>query len=171
MAASLAFGTPFEKDVMTFVDRAKAQDRSFRAELALKKEGVFTGSSAINPLTNTKVPIFIGNFVLMEYGTGAIMAVPAHDQRDFEFAKEFDLPIVVTINPKDRALDPVAMEGAYEEDGVMTTRVLSMEGTIGRPSLPSSITSKRKAWEGGQSTSGSRIGAYRDSGTGAHLFP
>ena len=93
---------PHEKEVAAFVEKAKAQDHSFRAELALKKEGVFTGAYAINPLTETKVPIFVSNFVLMEYGTGAIMAVPAHDQRDFEFAREFDLPVIVTITPDGR---------------------------------------------------------------------
>ncbi|MBA4416847.1 MAG: leucine--tRNA ligase [Syntrophus sp. (in: bacteria)] len=115
----LALGTPYEHDVHAFIDRAKAQDRSFRAETEIKKEGVFTGKYAINPLTDTKIPIYIGNFVLMGYGTGAIMSVPAHDQRDFEFAKTFDLPLIVTIVPEDGALDPAAMTEAYEADGIM----------------------------------------------------
>ncbi len=119
MAATLALGTSFEKDVNTFVEKAKARDHSFRAELALKKEGVFTGAYAINPLTDRKVPIFVGNFVLMEYGTGAIMAVPAHDQRDFKFASEFDLPIIVTITPADGTIDQTAMQEAYVGDGLM----------------------------------------------------
>ena len=66
-----------------------------------RKEGVFTGSYAINPLTGDKLPIWAANFVLMEYGTGAIMAVPAHDQRDFDFAKKYDLPVKVVILSKD----------------------------------------------------------------------
>jgi leucyl-tRNA synthetase len=67
-----------------------------------KKEGIFTGYYAVNPLTGDKLPIWVANFVLMEYGTGAIMAVPAHDQRDFEFAKKYNLPIKVVIVPKNR---------------------------------------------------------------------
>lgn len=137
-ALALGAGTPQEKDLTAFVERAKSQDRSFRAETALKKEGAFTGAYAINPLTNHRVPIFVGNFVLMEYGTGAIMSVPAHDQRDFEFAKEFDLPIIVTISPEDRALDPAAMEGAYEEDGVMVNSG-PFNGRNNREAIPSII--------------------------------
>ena len=102
LAATLSIGTPYAERVAAFVEKAQMQDRSFRAELTLKKEGVFTGAYALNPLTNQKLPIFVSNFVLAEYGTGAIMAVPAHDQRDFEFAREFDLPVIVTIMPERR---------------------------------------------------------------------
>ena len=82
------------------------------------KEGIFTGKYAINPLTQEKVPIYIANFVLMEYGTGAIMSVPAHDQRDFEFAKKYGLPIKVVIVPKEGKLSE-PLEKAYEDEGVM----------------------------------------------------
>lgn len=82
------------------------------------KEGVFTGKYAINPLNGEKVPIWIANFVLMEYGTGAIMSVPAHDQRDFEFAVRYGLPIKVVIKPVDKDLTEPLTE-AYEEEGVM----------------------------------------------------
>ena len=119
LSTELPRGTTQEKDVAAFVEKVKAQDRSFRSEISLEKEGVFTGKYAINPLTGNRVPIYVGNFVLMEYGTGAIMAVPAHDQRDFEFAKEYDLPVIVTITPKDRVLDPAAMDCAYVDEGVL----------------------------------------------------
>src|SRR5437660_4588313 len=66
-----------------------------------EKEGFFTGQSAVNPFSGEKIPIWVGNFVLMEYGTGAIMAVPAHDQRDYEFAMAFELPIVQVVAPRD----------------------------------------------------------------------
>lgn len=82
------------------------------------KEGAFTGRYAINPLNGEKVPIWIANFVLMEYGTGAIMSVPAHDQRDFEFAVRYGLPIKVVIKPVDKDLTEPLTE-AYEEEGVM----------------------------------------------------
>lgn len=119
LATKLPKGTPYEQPAIAFVEKAKAQDKSFRAEMSISKEGVFTGRYATNPLTGTKVPIYIGNFVLMEYGTGAIMSVPAHDQRDFEFAKEYGIPIIITIMPETMALDPSTMTEAYEGDGKM----------------------------------------------------
>jgi len=82
------------------------------------KEGVFTGKYAINPLNGEKVPIWIANFVLMEYGTGAIMSVPAHDQRDFEFAVRYGIPIKVVIKPENEKL-PDPLKEAYENEGVM----------------------------------------------------
>jgi leucyl-tRNA synthetase len=119
LISDLVHGTPREEEVHTFVETAKSQDRSFRSEMSTEKEGVFTGRYAINPLTNQRIPIYVGNFVLMEYGTGAIMSVPSHDQRDFEFAKTYDLPIIVTIMPENRTIDPKTMEAAYEDDGVL----------------------------------------------------
>lgn len=119
LSLKLAQGTFQEKEVSSFVEKVKAQDRSFRSESSTEKEGVFTGRYAVNPLNGQKIPIYVGNFVLMEYGTGAIMSVPAHDQRDFEFAKQYGLPVIVTISPEGRTLDPQAMTEAYEGDGVM----------------------------------------------------
>ncbi|MBN1792515.1 leucine--tRNA ligase [Candidatus Woesearchaeota archaeon] len=85
---------------------------------ALDKEGVFTGSYAINPMTGDKVPVYAGNFVIAEYGSGMVMAVPAHDQRDFEFAKKYDIPINEVIHPsKDKKLDD--LKKAYTEYGVL----------------------------------------------------
>lgn len=119
LSFKLAQETSQEKEVSSFIEKVKAQDRSFRSEISTEKEGVFTGRYAVNPLNNQKIPIYIGNFVLMEYGTGAIMSVPAHDQRDFEFAKEYGLPVIVTISPEGKTLDPREMTEAYEGDGVM----------------------------------------------------
>jgi leucyl-tRNA synthetase len=85
-----------------------------------EKEGLFTGHYAINPLTNEKIPIYVANFVLMEYGTGAIMSVPAHDQRDFEFAKKYNLPIKVVIIPNnDKQAELENITGAFEEEGIL----------------------------------------------------
>lgn len=82
------------------------------------KEGIFTGKYAINPLNRERIPIWIANFVLMEYGTGAIMSVPAHDQRDFEFAQRYGIPIKVVIKPENAEL-PEPLTEAYEEEGIM----------------------------------------------------
>ena len=87
-----------------------------------EKIGLFTGSNAVNPVNNEKIPIYIANFVLMEYGTGAIMSVPAHDQRDFEFAKKYGLPIREVIRPQDSSASPVQgseLAEAYEGEGVL----------------------------------------------------
>ncbi|MEW6714827.1 MAG: leucine--tRNA ligase [Nitrospirota bacterium] len=83
----------------------------------LKKEGVFTGLYAVNPLTGDKLPVWAANFVLMEYGTGAVMAVPAHDQRDFEFAQKYNIPIKVVIAPENANDEPLSQ--AFEDDGVL----------------------------------------------------
>ncbi|MDP3259326.1 MAG: leucine--tRNA ligase, partial [Thermodesulfovibrionales bacterium] len=80
-----------------------------------EKIGLFTGHYAINPANDEKIPIYIANFVLMEYGTGAIMSVPAHDQRDFEFAKKYNLPIRVVIEPEQKS----ELTGAYEDEGIL----------------------------------------------------
>lgn len=138
LATTLPKGTPHEQEVLAFVEKTKTQDKSFRAEMAVSKEGVFTGKYAINPLTHTKVPIYIGNFVLMEYGTGAIMSVPAHDQRDFEFAKEYNIPIIVTIVPEKTVLDPATMTEAYEGDGKMVNSG-PFNGRQNREAIPSII--------------------------------
>ncbi|MEP0909541.1 leucine--tRNA ligase [Leptolyngbya sp. GB1-A1] len=84
-----------------------------------EKTGVWTGSYAINPVNDERIPIWIADYVLMGYGTGAIMAVPAHDQRDFEFAKQFDLSIKVVVQSPDQELDSATMTKAYPESGVM----------------------------------------------------
>jgi len=84
-----------------------------------EKEGLFLDSYCKNPLTGREMPIFAANFVLADYGTGCVMAVPTHDQRDFEFAKKFNLPLIVVIQPKDRELDAEKMTEAYVDEGVL----------------------------------------------------
>lgn len=109
------------EQIARFVERAKQAQRSDRTADLLEKEGVSTGSYCINPMTRERMPIYVANFVVMEYGTGAVMAVPAHDQRDFEFARKYDLPIKVVIKPEDSATAPTvdSLTQAYEEDGVL----------------------------------------------------
>ncbi|HEY9630135.1 MAG TPA: leucine--tRNA ligase [Coleofasciculaceae cyanobacterium] len=84
-----------------------------------EKTGVWTGSYALNPVNGEKIPVWIADYVLMGYGTGAIMAVPAHDQRDFEFAKKYSLPIKVVVQPPDQVLDAETMKVAYADEGFM----------------------------------------------------
>lgn len=121
MVERLCRGTPQERDVLSFVERAKLAKRSDREAEFLEKEGVFTGGHCINPMTGETMPVYVANFVLMEYGTGAVMAVPAHDQRDFEFARKYGLPIRVVIVPQGSSEVPRAeeMDAAFEEDGVL----------------------------------------------------
>ncbi|HSL91238.1 MAG TPA: leucine--tRNA ligase, partial [Candidatus Limnocylindrales bacterium] len=109
-----------EQEVRAFVDLVAGQDRLVRSSEELEKEGIFTGGYCMNPVTGGKIPIFAANFVLYEYGTGAVMAVPAHDQRDFDFAKKYGLPIVVVIRPEgEDALAAGTMDRAYEGPGRM----------------------------------------------------
>jgi leucyl-tRNA synthetase len=114
----LVKGSPQEKEVRQFVERILREDRKDRLDQYREKEGVFTGFYCIHPLTQEKIPIYVANFVLMEYGTGAVMAVPAHDQRDFEFAKKYEIPIKIVIQPQGKSLDSKTMSEAYIEDGV-----------------------------------------------------
>lgn len=106
--------------VQAFVERVKAQEKQQRIGAEGDKEGVFTGRYCRNPVTGTLMPIYIANFVLMEYGTGAVMAVPTHDQRDFEFAQAYGLDKIVVIQPQgEESLDAATMTQAYTEPGVL----------------------------------------------------
>ncbi len=100
--------------------RFRTQDRMARMVGDVEKEGVFTGRYAVNPFTRATVPIWVANFVLGEYGTGAVMAVPAHDQRDFEFARKYDLPIRVVVRPADGEIpDADSLTEAVSNDGII----------------------------------------------------
>jgi leucyl-tRNA synthetase len=114
---SLVTGTGREEAVRVFVETERTERLSGRARLEPRKTGIFTGRYAINPFTGRRIPIYLAPYVLMEYGTGAIMAVPAHDQRDFEFAKRFDIPIVEVVRPADGA-GPYP-EAAFEGKGIV----------------------------------------------------
>lgn len=143
--------TPYEREVKNFIERTKSQDRRFKLDLLTEKEGVFTGRYAINPVNGKKIPIYIGNFVLMEYGTGAIMSVPAHDQRDFEFAKKYGLPIVLTVMPYGGSIDPEKMEHAYEGDGYLVNS-MDFDGMNNREAIPKIIEYLEKKGIGKKAT-------------------
>jgi leucyl-tRNA synthetase len=119
LALRLSKGTPQETAVREFVQKVLQQEWENRVGDQAEKEGVFTGAYCINPVTGWRMPIYVANFVLYEYGTGAVMAVPAHDQRDFEFAKKYDLKIVVVIQPEGQSLDVQTMTEAYVDPGIL----------------------------------------------------
>ena len=116
LTATYAAANP---ELAAYIDKAKAEARETRLSGELDKTGMFTGRYAVNPFTKEKVPIWVSSFVLMEYGTGAIMAVPAHDQRDFEFARKFNLPIPVVIQPSDAELRSETLEAAFSDYGTL----------------------------------------------------
>ena len=119
LAVALTRGTPREAEVKAFIDRVVVQDKWKRGAEDYEKEGIFTGTYCLNPMTSARMPVYIANFVLMDYGSGAVMAVPAHDQRDFDFARKYRLPVIVVVQPPGERLDPVTMTGAYTGPGVM----------------------------------------------------
>ena len=107
-------------EVRAYQEQAKRQSDIQRESVTREKTGVFTGGYAINPASDQHIPIWIADYVLMGYGTGAVMAVPAHDQRDFEFARQYSLPIKVVIHPNgDDLIDPDEMTTAVEAHGSM----------------------------------------------------
>jgi len=119
MLREIVKGMPQEQEVLGFIERTLKVDSYIRTADLTLKEGLFTGRYCLNPATEEKIPIYVANFVLFDYGTGAIMAVPTHDQRDFEFAKRYGLPLRVVIKPPGKDLSEGNMTEAYEEEGVL----------------------------------------------------
>ncbi|MDR2745412.1 MAG: leucine--tRNA ligase [Desulfovibrio sp.] len=124
-------------EVRAFVERARAMDRLARQADTLEKEGVFTGAYALHPLTGERLPLWLGNFVLADYGTGAVMGVPAHDQRDFDFARKYGLPVRVVISPAGVPPAPEGMGAAFTGEGRMVNSGLfdGMESAPGRDAV------------------------------------
>jgi len=117
----LVEGTPKEEEIMSFVDQMKRKSEIERTAEDTEKIGLFTGRHAVNPINGEEFPILVGNYVLMAYGTGAVMGVPAHDQRDFEFATKYELPIQEVIIPEEEENngERTTMKEAYEGPGYM----------------------------------------------------
>jgi leucyl-tRNA synthetase len=116
MIDELCRGTGQEEAVKAFVEETKTAKQRANYDDVLEKAGVFTGSYCRNPFTNARLPIYAANFVLMDYGSGAVMAVPAHDQRDYEFAAKYQLPVIRVIRPVEG--EPPA-DAAYEGAGTL----------------------------------------------------
>jgi len=116
----LIAGVPERDSIENYIAQVRKESRIDRLAENREKEGIFIGRYIIHPLTGEKHPIFIAEYVLMEYGTGAVMAVPAHDQRDFEFAKKYNLPIKVVITPDyENPLKVDEMDEAYVDPGMV----------------------------------------------------
>ena len=114
LAAELAAGTPAETEFNTYLEKVKATSEMDRLESGREKTGVFLQRYAINPVNGEKIPVYAADYVLADYGTGAIMAVPAHDQRDLDFARAFDLPVTVVVASEE---DPLVTGIATGDDG------------------------------------------------------
>ena len=112
-------GTEIEDEMRRFVERVRKINRFERASAQLEKEGLFTGKYVINPVNKERIPLWVANYAVMEYGSGAVMAVPTHDQRDFEFAKKYELPLRIVIQKPDGSLSLDTMEEAYVDEGVL----------------------------------------------------
>ena len=108
-----------DRTVREFITRIKSQSLFDRISDEKEKEGIDTGLKIINPFTGDRVPLYVGNFVLMGYGTGAIMAVPGHDTRDFAFAKKYGIPVKLVIDDPAAPIQVAAMKDAYVDDGVL----------------------------------------------------
>jgi leucyl-tRNA synthetase len=119
LVPKLVEGTEYEEPVKEFRKRMEHLSEISRTSTEAEKEGLFIGRYVINPMNGKEVPLFIANYVLMDYGTGAVMGVPAHDQRDFEFATKYNLPIIPVIKPRDESIDMDNLDQAFEADGVM----------------------------------------------------
>lgn len=115
----LVGGSDREREVKAYIEEVKKKNEIERSSTTAEKTGVFLGRYAINPVNEKKIPIFISDYVLMNYGTGAIMAVPAHDERDFAFAKKFNLEILPVISPDGKKISGSDLKEAIIEDGIM----------------------------------------------------
>src|ERR671930_727285 len=123
LVPKLVEGTPHEQEVMEYVRHAAARSTAERE--AKDKDGVFTGRFATNPVNDARIPIWVADYVLMEYGSGAIMAVPAHDDRDYEFARKYDLPIKTVVVPADGSEPELPYVAKSEEAKVVDSAQFS----------------------------------------------
>ncbi len=136
----LVKGRDNEESVLRFVNKIKNQSFVERTAEGTEKEGIFTGRYVTNPVNGEKVPLWIANYALMEYGTGAVMGVPAHDQRDFDFARRYDLPVIQVIESldNDKGIQTEIMDKAFVEDGIQVNSG-QFNGMNNREAIPKII--------------------------------
>lgn len=119
LVEKLIAGTEYEADVRAFIKDVQQMTEVERSSTELEKKGIFIGAHAVNPADGKVVPILVGNYVIYEYGTGAVMGVPAHDERDFLFAQKYNLPITIVVMPEGKELRVEDMTEASKESGIM----------------------------------------------------
>ncbi len=119
LVSELTKDTPLERETKDFVKKVKSMSTIERTAEGKPKNGMFLGRYFINPFTGDRCPLWVADYALYEYGTGAVMAVPAHDQRDFKFARKYKLPIKIVISPSDYELNPDKMARAFVDPGLM----------------------------------------------------
>ena len=119
LVEKLITGKDNEQEIRQFIDSVRNMSEISRTSSEFEKEGMFTGAYAVNPFTGQEVPIWVANYVLVEYGTGAVMGVPAHDERDWQFANKYNLAKKIVVQPEGQELTIETMTGAYDGDGIM----------------------------------------------------
>lgn len=134
----LVAGRPEEAEVEAYQEKARRMSDIERTSTSNEKTGVFIGRYAVNPVNGKEIPIYISDYVLMGYGTGAIMAVPAHDQRDFDFAKAFGLDIIPVVDPEDPSIDLYDLKEAFVAEGKMINSG-QFDGMNNKEAIPAMI--------------------------------
>lgn len=137
LVEKLIAGKENEKVIREFIDKVRNMSEISRTSSEFEKEGIFTGAYAVNPFTGEEVPIWVANYVLVEYGTGAVMGVPAHDERDWQFADKYNLTKKLVIQPEGQELTIETMTGAYDGAGIMVNsgRFSGMESEAGKVAI------------------------------------
>ena len=115
----LISGTENENECREFIKKVHTQSEIVRSATDTEKEGMFTGKYVINPFSGEKIPLYLANYVLLDYGTGVVMGVPAHDGRDFDFAKKYNLPIKIVIQPEGQQLKSEELDEAFAAEGIL----------------------------------------------------
>ncbi len=146
LTLSLVSGTPQENTVREFVQSVLRQPTEDRTDDTKPKRGLPLGVMAKNPVNGTLIPVYVADYVLMDYGTGAVMAVPAHDVRDFAFAKTYDLPIHVVIQPEDAVLEDSTLSEAYTGSGILVDsgEFSGLNNQVAKTAITDFLTSQDK---------------------------
>jgi leucyl-tRNA synthetase len=146
LVPKLVAGTEYEQAVLDYVRKTAGRSTAERADADREKTGVFTGRHATNPVNGEQIPIWVSDYVLMEYGTGAIMAVPAHDERDYEFAQRFELPVRTVVAPGDGEVDEDAAFVAHSDNEVLVNsgEFTGMPAPEGKRAIVESLRSQGK---------------------------
>ncbi|WP_175393328.1 leucine--tRNA ligase [Brevibacillus laterosporus] len=153
LVPKLIAGKEQEASVLAFVEEMKKESDITRTATDAEKVGLFTGAYAKHPLTGEQVPIWVANYVLLDYGTGAVMGVPAHDERDFAFAKKYDLAIKVVINPENPEIlaEEIGIDAPYTEDGTLINSA-QFDGMPNREAIKAIADVLEQQGKGGLST-------------------